>query len=377
MHPIGPMSTPDHLDALAIAERLEPCAPWAEARGGPEAIAAALAVARAAPQDLVDRLTMARRIVVTGAGSSFYIAQVAASAMRQVARLPAVAVPLSDVLLRPRDVFADGAPTDQPVIVVSRSGSTTEAVDAVRAARDRSGYALAITCRPGSPVTTAASDALAVPEADEEAIVMTRSFAAMVTLLMRLGARAGGPSSPTDQTFATDLDQLPSRWAETAPHVERAFELAAAAPTRVVILGAGAAHGLAQEAALKLTETSRIPSAAYHPLEFRHGPISVCEPGVLVVGILGGDSADAERRVLDESAAFGATTWVLGADGPGRDLGEMARLPLVLHPLQALALGIAVQRGEDPERPRHLGQVVVIEPLTLPGGLLHRTRNVR
>jgi glutamine---fructose-6-phosphate transaminase (isomerizing) len=340
--------------AAAIRERLDRTTAWAEARGGKEAIAAALDVARSAPKADVDRLAIGRRVIVTGAGSSFHIAQVAAAAMATLCRLPAAAAPLSEVLLRPRGVFATGDTADQPVVAVSRSGTTTEALDVIRTVRERDHPTLAVTCRPDSAVSGLADATLAVPDADEQAVVMTRSFAALSTLLMRLGARLG------DRAFADDLDRLPSSWPETEPHVERAVELAAEAPSRVVILGGGAAYGLACEATLKLTETSRIPAAAYHPLEFRHGPIAVCEPGVLVVGVLGGDSTGIERRVLEESGRLGATTWELGPDGPGRDLGEVARLPLVLHALQALALGIAVQRGLDPEEPRHLGQVVVL-----------------
>jgi len=82
---------------------------------------------------------------------------------------------------------------------------------------------------------------------------------------------------------------------------------------------------------------------------------------VLVVGIVGGESEAAERRVLGEATALGAATWVLGPDGPGADIGPIARLPLVLVALQALAFGIAVVRGRDLEAPRHLGPVVVIE----------------
>jgi glucosamine--fructose-6-phosphate aminotransferase (isomerizing) len=337
-----------------IRIRVEGTVAWREASSAGPALAAALGVARSATSEIVDVLAGGRRIIVTGAGSSCHIAQVAASTMRQVAGLPAVAAPLSDLLLRPAEVLAPGSVADQPVIVVSRSGSTTEAVDAVRAVRDRGGYALAVTCRPQSPMATFASDVLSVPEADEQAIVMTRSFAALTTLLMRLGTRSRDPA------FEEALDALPSRWDATAPHVERAFELAATRPSRLVVLGGGAAHGLANEAVLKATETSRIPAAAFQPLEFRHGPISVCEPGVLVVGLLGGAAIESERRVLEESAALGATTWILGPDGPAADLGEIAQLPLVLHPLQALALGIAVERGLDPDEPRHLGQVVVI-----------------
>ena len=327
---------------------------WREASTGGLAIAAALEAARSAPQALVDRLAASSRILVSGAGSSYYIAQVVASAMRTMSGLPAIAAPLSEVLLRPEDVLVERDHARQLVVVVSRSGATTEAVAVMRAAAERGQGTLAVTCRPGSPMTDLAEATLAVPEADEEAIVMTRSFMALTTLLCRLGARHAG------RGFAEDLDRLPDRWHETAPHVVAALGFASMDPSRVVVLGGGAAFGLANEAVLKLTETSQVPASAFHPLEFRHGPISVCEPGVLVVGLLGGDSLEAERRVIEESAGLGATTWVLGPDGPGAGLSEIARLPLVLHPLQALALGVALRRGRDPEAPRHLGQVVVL-----------------
>jgi glucosamine--fructose-6-phosphate aminotransferase (isomerizing) len=209
-----------------------------------------------------------------------------------------------------------------------------------------------------------ADAALAVPEADEHAIVMTRSFNAQAALLMRLGAvvaEEGGRATAVTSRFAADLEAVPDRWAEVGPHIERAVELALAGPSRIVVLGGGAAYGIANEAVLKLTETSQVAASAFHPLEFRHGPISVCEPGVLVVGVLGDGGEAEERRVLEESAALGATTWELGPSGPGADLDGIARLPLVLHALQALALGVALQRGRDPEAPRHLTQVVILE----------------
>jgi glucosamine--fructose-6-phosphate aminotransferase (isomerizing) len=348
------MTSPQPTSVEELRERLRQTRPWREASGADVAIAAALEVARAAAQDIVDRLDGATRIVITGAGSSFYISQMAASSMRAHANLPAEAQPLSEVLLRPEAVFAGQQLADQPLVVVSRSGTTTEALEVIRAGQARGQFTIAVTCRPGAPMAGLADVALAVPEGDEEAIVMTRSFAAQATLLMRLGARLG------DQAFAADLDALPARWSELAPWIGRAMELAAADPSRLVVLGGGAAFGLANEAVLKATETSQVPASAFHPLEFRHGPISVCEPGVLVVGILGGEEEAAERRVIDESAALGATTLVLGPDGPGADLDETARLPLALHVLQALALGMAVRRGLDPESPRHLEQVVVI-----------------
>ena len=197
--------------------------------------------------------------------------------------------------------------------------------------------------------------ALLLPEGDDDAIVMSRSFVSQASLLMRLGARLGF------EAFWADLDAMPARWSETAPFIERAYELAASGPSRLVVLGSGAAFGVANEAVLKATETGQVPAHAFHPLEFRHGPISVCEPGVIVAGALGGATEAAERRVIGEAEALGATPFVLGSRGPGAGLHPTARLPLAMHVLQALAFGIAVGRGLDLERPRHLEQVVVLE----------------
>lgn len=348
------MIAPERYSADDIRRLVTETTLWREASTGGEAISAALEIARNASQDIVDRLDGAARVVVTGAGSSLYISQVATFSMRAHANLPAEAQPLSEVLLRPDAVFAGASLADQPLIVVSRSGTTTEALEVIKAARARGQYTIAVSCRPEAPMAGLADVALVVPEGDEESIVMTRSFASQTTLLMRLGARLG------DEAFAADLDAMPARWPELAPWIERAFEMAATNPSRLIVLGAGAAFGLANEAVLKATETSQIPASAFHPLEFRHGPMSVCEPGMIVVGILGSTAAADERRVVEESGALGALTLVLGPDGPGADLEEMARLPLALHVLQALAIGIAVRRGTDPESPRHLEQVVVI-----------------
>ena len=45
----------------------------------------------------------------------------------------------------------------------------------------------------------------------------------------------------------------------------------------------------------------------------------------------------------------------------GGGLHALARLPLLVHPAHALALSLALTRGRDPDAPRHLGQVVILE----------------
>jgi glucosamine--fructose-6-phosphate aminotransferase (isomerizing) len=342
---------------------------WRESSTSGGAIAAAVGAMAEAPPRAAELLAAAERIVVTGAGSSYYLAQAVAATARAVLGRPVLAVPLSELILRPDGVLVGtrSSAGREPVVIISRSGSTSEAVSVAERMRVARHPTLAVTCRGGSPLARLADVALVSPAGDEEAIVMTRSFASMLAMLLRLVASVGG-----DRHLASDLDGLPVRWPEAVDAAATGRRLGATDWSRVVILGGGPSFGIAAEWGLKLTETSQVPTNAYEPLEFRHGPISVCEPGMLVVGLIGGPGASDEGAVVLEAARLGAATWLIARDADeargatgetsfiGGAMDPWARLPLLLHPAHALALSLALTRGADPDAPRHLGQVVIL-----------------
>ena len=68
---------------------------------------------------------------------------------------------------------------------------------------------IAVTCRADSPLAALADRVLLSPAGDEQAIVMTRSFASMLALLLRVVAELSD-----DPELAADLDRLPERWPE-------------------------------------------------------------------------------------------------------------------------------------------------------------------
>src|SRR6185295_5794768 len=105
---------------------------------------------------------------------------------------PFTAVPLSEVLLRPSGVFVGANPAAEPVVVISRSGSTSEAVSVAERARELGHPTIAVTCRADSPLATATDMTLVSPAGDEQAIVMTRSFASMLALLIGVVAAVAG-----------------------------------------------------------------------------------------------------------------------------------------------------------------------------------------
>jgi glucosamine--fructose-6-phosphate aminotransferase (isomerizing) len=342
---------------------------WREASTSGSAIAEALESARRGSRQVLEILRSADQVLLTGAGSSYYVAQSVAAVAREVTGRKYLAAPLSELILRPSGVLAAGDHRRQPVVVISRSGTTSEAVMAAERLRAAGHPTIAVTCRGASPLADAAGIALVSPAGDEEAIVMTRSFASMLALMLRIVAEAGG-----DNMLAADLDRAPGSWGDAVAAAEVAGQLGATDWRRIVVLGGGPLFGIAEEWGLKLTETSQIPSSVYEPLEFRHGPISVCEPGVLVVGLLGGTSAREEGRVVAEAAGLGAQTWTVAGEQTeaaglpgdvsliGGGLQSAARLPLLLYPAHALALTLALTHGRNPDAPRHLGQVVTFDP---------------
>ena len=376
-----------------LSNRAQKTLTWQEAGTSHEAVIAALAAARSAAPEVTNALRLAARVVFTGAGSSYYLARVAAATYMQATGAVGVAAPLSEILLRPTGVLAK-ATEDHPVVIISRSGETSEAVAVARQVRATGRRAIAVTCRPDSPLAGQADDVLISPKGDEHGIVMTRSFTSMLALLLRLIANVA-----EDRALSGDVDLVPERWPEAAEAVSTAWEIAGAQPwSRVVVLGGGPAEGIAQEAGLKLTETSQIPVLVSTPLEFRHGPMSVNEPGVLVIGLIDAQASE-EVAVLHEARGLGSSTWVIGpvgdlakagrspgvasirAESPtalrpgglvwtpiGDGMAAHARLPLLMPPLQALAIGVALVRGRDPDAPRHIGQVVVLPPTVTPSG---------
>ena len=78
---------------------------WREASTSGAAIEAALDAARSAPAGLAALLDGADRIILSGAGSSYYLARVAAAVAREATGRVAIAVPLSELILRSSGVW--------------------------------------------------------------------------------------------------------------------------------------------------------------------------------------------------------------------------------------------------------------------------------
>jgi glutamine---fructose-6-phosphate transaminase (isomerizing) len=307
------------------------------------------------------------RIVTIGCGSTHYLAQSAAAMISRQARIPANAFPSSELWLTPEAML----PGETLLLAISRSGTTTETLRAVDRFRGgKGGAVMAISCYPESDLVEMADFALVAPDAQEQSIAQTRSFSSMFVLAQALtGVLA------EDDALIASLRRLPpaltalvERFGDIPERLGADLDL-----ERFYFLGGGALYGLASEAMLKMKEMTLSYSEAYHPLEFRHGPMSMVNDRTLVVGLVPDRGQDEVIRVLGDMQDLGAQILALVEDAQvgaplqqnasdilalESGLGEMARLPLVLPPLQHLAYHRAVAKGFDPDHPHNLTAVV-------------------
>jgi fructoselysine-6-P-deglycase FrlB-like protein len=256
-----------------------------------------------------------QRVAAVGCGTSWFMAMAYAALREDLGH------GLTDAFAGSE--FPAGREYDA-VVVISRSGTTTEVLDLIRNTRLRT---IAITATQGSPIVELADETIMLDFADEQSVVQTR-FATTTLALLRA-------------SLGEDLTQAAAD-AETALTIE-VNELAKL--EQVTYVGTRWTVGLAHEAGLKQREAASAWTEAYPAMDYRHGPIAIAQPG-RGVWIFGEPPAG----LLDDVEATGATIVYQP------DLDPMASLVVA----QRVAVAKALALGLNPDHPRSLTRSVIL-----------------
>lgn len=335
---------------------------WSEIQSQPEVWQASLddLIGQRAAIQAFMRDAAADEIVVTGCGSTYYLALAAAAALREIAGLSAIGLPASELWLSPQLAFPGARRT--LVIAVSRSGETTETIRAVEAFREVGrGAVLTLVCSGTSRLARLGDLNLVFDAAQEQSIAQTRAFSTLY-----LGTLALAASAVDRADLRDGLAQLPAAGRDV---LAQSADLARALGrddrlSRCYFLGSGSRYGLACEISLKMKEMSLSESEPFHTLEYRHGPQSMAGSNTLIVGLVGDTTRSQEIAVLGEMRAHGARVVAVGvapADVPIAAIDPLVRGPLYLPFGQMLAYERAIHRGLTPDRPHQLAAVVRLD----------------
>ena len=250
---------------------------------------------------------------------------------------------------------------DAVAIAISQSGRSPDIVAMQRAARDQGAVAIAMVNDEDSPLARDADALLPLHAGAERSVAATKSMIASLVAGASLLAHWS-----EDSELLAALAKLPSilDLSSAAPPSAAVETLAKAASLFVV--GRGATHAVAAEAALKLKETSAIHAEAFSSAEVLHGPAGIIGPGFPVLAFAPADAAREEFfAALDRLASFGAAPLVIDYEQHPRwqtvvalDGGHPLLTPIVaLHAFYRVAEATARRRGRDPDQPPHLMKV--------------------
>ncbi|WP_370288394.1 glutamine--fructose-6-phosphate transaminase (isomerizing) [Nocardioides sp.] len=337
-----------------------------------------------------------RRVVILGCGSAYYVGQMGATLIEELARVPAHAEAASE--FRYRNPIIE---PDTLYVAVSQSGETVDTLLAVQEIQRKGGRVIGLVNVVGSAIARQVDGGVYLHAGPEVAVASTKAltnmFLAFALLALQLG-RVRDLSIADGQRLIAALADLPDRIEQVLAREEQWVPVAKRLAQAESLFFIGRVRGfpVAREGAQKFKEISYRHAEAYQTSELKHGPLALVSPEVPTVAIVPDDEL-LERNItaLQQIAARGGPLVVVtheGVDlgdldpssstGPARSAGsggsagdarpEVTRLdvprsereldPILLTiPLQLLAFHAAEHLGLDIDKPRNLAKSVTVE----------------
>jgi glucosamine--fructose-6-phosphate aminotransferase (isomerizing) len=314
-----------------------------------------------------------RRVKILGCGSAYYVGQLGAQFIEEVARIPADAESASEFRYRNPVIEKDTL-----YIAVSQSGETFDTLVAVQELKRKGGRVVGLVNVVGSSIARECDGGVYLHAGPEIAVASTKALTNMAVAFAMLGLYLGRirDVSPADGRRLIDgLQRLPDQIAEIlaqeAVLAETAKRLAAA--ESLFFIGRTRNYPVAREGAQKFKEITYRHAEAYPVSELKHGPLALVSADVPTVAVVPGDELlDRNLGALHEIAARSGPLHVVTHEGVEIPDGVTSVItvprnepeldPILLTvPLQLLAYHAAVALGHDVDKPRNLAKSVTVE----------------
>ena len=256
------------------------------------------------------------------------------------------------------------------LIPISQSGETIDVVEPVAKAKTKGSQIAAIVNVLGSTLYRQADYKILLGAGQEKAVVGTKSFIAMVSLLIfivfafvkkqDLGKKLLIEASRNvKEILRDDFAKEIKKIAEKLKNKEHIF-----------VIGRGLSYATALEATLKIKETACIHAEGFAGGELKHGVIALIEKGTPCIVFAPNDETyDDIVSNAQEIKARGGFIIGIGPKNNNvfdnfletKDVGDATIIPQVVIS-QLLAYYLALKRGiKDPDKPRNLAKSVTVK----------------
>ncbi len=254
------------------------------------------------------------------------------------------------------------------VIPISQSGETIDVIDPVNKAKKKGAKIAAVVNVMGSTLYRAAHDKFMINAGPEKAVVSTKAFIAMYSLLLLTAYSLVNKTNEGKELLlkaAEDLRKILSKQEvikKTAKKLKNA--------EHVFIIGRGLSYVGALEASLKLKETAYVHAEGFAGGELKHGVIALIEKGTPCIVLAPNDETYDE--IISNAQQIKSRGGVIIGIGPKNsptfdlfiETGDNKEATFIsqIVSVQLLAYYTALERGiKDPDKPRNLAKSVTVK----------------
>lgn len=314
------------------------------------------------------------RIVITACGTSWHAGLVGEYLIEALAHLPTEVEVASEFRYR-------NAPLDRNtlVIAITQSGETADTLAALREAKRKGHKVLSICNVVGSSIAREADGGIYLHAGPEIGVASTKAFTSQVSVLVLFALMMGRIrmlSARRGDQIIKALEKLPEQIEEILAGAGKIEAIAKkyASVEHFFFLGRLINFPVALEGALKLKEISYIHAEGYSAAEMKHGPLALIQESTPVMGLIPDDLMF--EKVLSNLEIVKARNCPLiaitteGNDRLHAFADDIIYVPETLDitfpilaalPLQLFSYYMALARGCDVDKPRHLAKSVTVE----------------
>ena len=316
-----------------------------------------------------------RKVLIVACGTSYHVGVVAKYAFERLLKIPLEVDVASE--FRYRDPVLE---PESMAVIISQSGETADTLAALRECKERGVRTIGIVNVVGSSIAREADATLYTWAGPEIAVATTKAYstqlAACYLLAVEFARVRGKIEEEKYAELVAELQILPDKIAKTLADNERIqwFASKYASAKDAFFIGRGLDYAVALEGSLKFKEISYIHSEAFAAGEMKHGPISLIEKNMLVVGVLTQPELY-EKTVSNLVEAKSRGAYIMGLTTYGNySIEDTANFTvyvpktdphfatsLSVVPLQLLAYYVSCAKGLDVDKPRNLAKSVTVE----------------
>ncbi|MCR5347529.1 MAG: glutamine--fructose-6-phosphate transaminase (isomerizing), partial [Fretibacterium sp.] len=318
-----------------------------------------------------EELREVEQIYIIACGSAYHAGVVGQYVIEDLAKVPVRMELASEFRYRTLPLKGKGG----LAIVISQSGETADTLAAMRLAKEHGLRTLAIVNVVGSSIAREADNVFYTLAGPEIAVATTKAYSAQLAACYLLAVQLAKVRGllADESALMAELQTIPKKIDDILDEKERIRQVAEqfVKANDAFFLGRNIDYAVAMEGSLKMKEISYLHSEACAAGEMKHGPISLVEKGMLVVGILT-QEALYKKTASNMLEVKSRGAWLMQVTHRGNDLlkedadftfyipqtdGHFAA-SLAVIPLQLLGYYLAVARGVDVDKPRNLAKSV-------------------